>query len=80
GGLDPVGVACALGAALCWALYIVFGQRVGHLHGGRAVAIGMSVAALVVLPFGIATAGTLLLQPAMLGFGLAVAALSSALP
>lgn len=79
-GLDPVGVACALGAALCWALYIVFGQRVGHLHGGRAVALGMSVAALVVLPFGIAKAGTLLLQPAMLGFGLAVAALSSALP
>ncbi|KQP31779.1 hypothetical protein ASF49_10135 [Methylobacterium sp. Leaf104] len=78
--LDPIGVGCALGAALCWALYIVFGQRVGHLHGGRAVAIGMSVAALVVMPFGIAKAGALLLEPAMLGFGLAVAALSSALP
>ncbi|GJD74247.1 Threonine/homoserine exporter RhtA [Methylobacterium goesingense] len=80
GGLDPVGVACALGAALCWALYIVFGQRVGHLHGGRSVAIGMSVAALVVLPFGVASAGTALLDPATLAFGLAVAALSSALP
>ncbi|MGU3359411.1 EamA family transporter [Methylobacterium sp. M6A4_1b] len=79
-GLDPIGVGCALGAALCWALYIVFGQRVGHLHGGRAVAVGMSVAALVVMPFGIAKAGALLLEPAMLGFGLAVAALSSALP
>ena len=80
GGLDPVGVACALGAALCWALYIVFGQRVGHLHGGRSVAIGMSVAALVVLPFGIASAGAALLDPATLAFGLAIAALSSALP
>jgi inner membrane transporter RhtA len=80
GGLDPVGVACALGAALCWALYIVFGQRVGHLHGGRSVAIGMSVAALVVLPFGIASAGAALLKPATLAFGLAIAALSSALP
>jgi inner membrane transporter RhtA len=79
-GLDPVGVACALGAALCWALYIVFGQRVGHLHGGRAVAVGMSVAALVVMPFGIAKAGLQLLEPTLLGFGLAVAALSSALP
>jgi inner membrane transporter RhtA len=73
-------VACALGAALCWALYIVFGQRVGHLHGGRSVAIGMSVAALVVLPFGIASAGAALLKPATLAFGLAIAALSSALP
>ncbi|MBY0257843.1 DMT family transporter [Methylobacterium sp.] len=80
GGLDPVGVACALGAALCWALYIVFGQRVGHLHGGHSVAIGMSVAALVVLPFGIASAGAALLDPATLAFGLAIAALSSALP
>lgn len=79
-GLDPVGVACALGAAVCWALYIVFGQRVGHLHGGCAVAIGMSMAALVVMPFGIASAGVALLDPAILGFGLAVAALSSALP
>jgi inner membrane transporter RhtA len=79
-GLDPVGVACALGAALCWALYIVFGQRVGHLHGGRAVAVGMSVAALVVMPFGIASAGAALLDPAILAFGLGVAALSSALP
>ncbi|HEV7439459.1 MAG TPA: hypothetical protein VGN94_07505, partial [Methylobacterium sp.] len=23
--LDPTGLACVLGAALCWALYIVFG-------------------------------------------------------
>ncbi|WP_409564239.1 EamA family transporter [Methylobacterium sp. J-068] len=79
-GLDPVGVACALAAALCWALYIVCGQRVGHLHGGRAVALGMSVAAVVVLPFGIASAGAALLDPAILAFGLGVAALSSALP
>lgn len=79
-GLDPVGVACALGAALCWALYIVFGQRVGHLPGGPAVALGMSVAAVTVLPFGLAAAGTRLLDPAILGVGLGVAALSSALP
>ena len=79
-GLDPVGVVFALGAALCWALYIVFGQRVGHLHGGQAVALGMSVAALTVLPFGIAEAGWSLLDPSVLLFGLAVAILSSAVP
>lgn len=79
-GLDPTGVACALGAALCWALYIIFGQRVGHLPGGPAVALGMSVAALVVMPFGLAAGGTALLDPGILAVGLGVAALSSALP
>ncbi len=78
--LDPDGVACALGAALCWALYIVFGKRVAHLHGGQAVALGMSVAALVVVPFGVAEAGLTLLDPAILAYGLGIALLSSALP
>ncbi|MCJ2131120.1 EamA family transporter [Methylobacterium sp. E-045] len=79
-GLDPVGVACALGAALCWALYILVGQRAGHLPGGQAVALGMSVAALVILPFGIAQAGRALLSPSLIVAGLAVAILSSAIP
>ncbi|GJD39565.1 DMT family transporter [Methylobacterium bullatum] len=79
-GLDPVGVACALGAALCWALYILVGQRAGHLPGGQAVALGMSVAALVILPFGIAQAGMALLSPSLVVAGLAVAILSSAIP
>ncbi|MCC0808768.1 DMT family transporter [Methylobacterium sp. W2] len=79
-GLDPVGVACALGAALCWALYILVGQRAGHLPGGQAVALGMSVAALVILPFGIAQAGMALLSPSLVMAGLAVAILSSAIP
>lgn len=78
--LDPVGVAFAAAAAVFWALYIVTGQRTGHLHGGRSVAVGMAVAALVVAPFGVAAAGTALLSPAALGLGLVVAVVSSAIP
>src|SRR5688500_18155561 len=44
-GVDPLGVALAFGAGICWALYIVIGQRLSHLlPGGAAVSIGMLVA------------------------------------
>ncbi|MEH3117588.1 MAG: DMT family transporter [Methylorubrum populi] len=78
--LDPTGAALALGAGLCWAGYIVFGQRAGRAGGGRAVALGMTVAAAVVAPVGIADAGTGLLTPNTLATGLVIAVLSSALP
>lgn len=78
--LDPAGVAFALLAAACWAAYIVFGKRVGHLHTGHAVSLGLAVAALVVIPVGVAHAGGALLSPAVWAVGLGVAALSSAVP
>lgn len=80
GALDPVGVAYALGAALAWALYILFGQRAGRAHGGQAVSLGMATAALVVAPFGLVEAGAALFAPAVLASGLVVAVASSALP
>jgi inner membrane transporter RhtA len=78
--LDPTGVGFALGAAACWAAYIVFGKRVGHLHAGHSVALGLSVAALTVVPLGIWHAGSALLDPQILLFGLGGAAVSSAIP
>lgn len=78
--LDPVGVAYALGAALLWATYIVFGKRVGHLHAGQSVSLGLLVAAVVVVPVGVVHAGAALLSPTVLGVGLAVAVMSSAIP
>lgn len=78
--LDPLGVAYALAAAVCWALYIVFGQRVALRYGRDATPMGMLLATLVVLPVALAQAGTGLFRLEWLWPGLVVAALSSALP
>jgi len=80
GGIDPVGGLFALGAGAFWALYIVFGKRASVLGSARAAALGLTVAMLVVLPVGVATAGSRLLDIELLPRALAVAVLSSALP
>ncbi len=78
--LDPRGVAYALGAGLCWALYIVFGQKAGANHGAQTVALGAAIAAVVAVPWGVMASGMDLLAPALLPLGLGVAILSMALP
>lgn len=78
--LDPLGITYALAAGVCWALYIVFGQRVAKQYGAMATPMGMLAAALVVTPFGLYEAGSALLNPQWLVAGLAVAFLSSAVP
>jgi inner membrane transporter RhtA len=78
--LAPLGVAYALAAGLCWALYIVFGQKAGAAHGGQTVALGTLVGALVIVPIALAQSGTGLFSPALLPAALGVAVLSSALP
>ncbi|MDO5103346.1 MAG: DMT family transporter [Lautropia sp.] len=78
--LDPIGVLYATGAAICWGGYIIYGKRATHLHTGQTVAIGVSVAALLVMPVGLAHAGTTLFSPQVLLIGLGVALLSSAIP
>lgn len=80
GRLDPVGVAYAFGAAVCWALYIVFGKRVSTLAGGQALGWGMGIAALIAVPVGVAHVGAGLLAPSLMLSGAAIAVLSSVLP
>jgi inner membrane transporter RhtA len=78
--IDPTGTLFALGAGACWALYIVFGQKAGAAYGPQAVALGSIIAAVIVVPVGIAEAGATLLSAAALPYGLAIALLSTALP
>ncbi len=78
--VDPVGAACALGAGVCWAAYMLAGRRVGARLGRAATPWGMAVALLWALPFGTTSAAARLFDPAVLPTALAVAILSSALP
>lgn len=79
-GLDPVGVCFALGSALGWAMYIIFGKRTAHMPGTQVVALGMITAALIVVPIGVHDAGMALLTPSFMMLGLITAVMSSALP
>lgn len=80
-GLDVLGSVLALVAGGFWALYIVFTARVGSgLPGGGGLAVAMALAAVLVLPLGVAGGGSELMAPAVLGVGLLVALASSAIP
>ncbi|MFI6436720.1 EamA family transporter [Streptomyces sp. NPDC050759] len=81
GALNVAGVGLALGAGAMWAAYIVLNARAGarfpRLDG---LAVAMTVAALVSLPLGIGASGATLLEPGVLGLGLAIAVLGSGVP
>ena len=81
GDVDPVGALLALGAGACWAAYIFLGGRVSRrVPGGTAVATGMLIAAVAVLPISVATGGFAQLTAGRALAGLGVALLSSAIP
>jgi inner membrane transporter RhtA len=79
--LDLVGLALALGAAVCWAGYILIGKRLGEswpvLDG---LTLAMVLATVLMTPIGIASAGGALLDGSILGVGLAVGVLASVVP
>jgi inner membrane transporter RhtA len=81
GDLDLVGLLFALAAGACWGLYILVGAALGRrTTEGNGLAVGMAVAALVAVPFGVADSGVALIQPWVLAVGLGVALLSSVIP
>lgn len=78
---DLLGVVFAMSAAVFWACYILLSRRIGRSAGGQAgLALATALGAVVMLPIGILTAGSLLWHPSTLALGLAVGVLSSALP
>jgi inner membrane transporter RhtA len=81
GASDAVGILLALVAGGFWAAYILLNARVGRaFHGGDGLAIAMAIATLPLIPFGVADAGSRLLDPSWLAVGLGVALLSSVIP
>ena len=81
GGTDPLGVALALAAGVCWAAYILLGGRVSRIMpGGASVATGMLIASCVALPAAFATDGFARLTLPLFLAGVGVALLSSAIP
>jgi inner membrane transporter RhtA len=80
-GLAAEGVALALLAGGFWGAYIMLAASIGRGpagHGGLSAA--MIIAAVLLVPIGIADGGGGLLHPATLAIGLGVALLSSVLP
>jgi inner membrane transporter RhtA len=78
---DPIGLGLALAAGASWAAYIIFSGRTGarwaQLDG---LAVAMTIAAVVVAPVGLVTAGSALWTPDALWRGAAIALLSSVVP
>jgi inner membrane transporter RhtA len=80
-GIDALGVILALTAGSLWATYILINARVGKAFpGGTGLALAMCVASVAILPVGVASGGSHLLEPRSLALGAAVGMLSSAIP
>jgi inner membrane transporter RhtA len=76
-----VGLAFALLAAAAWAAYIILSRATGRRFPGTSgLTIAMLVAAIVMIPPGVAAGGTALLRPGILATGLGIGLLSSVIP
>jgi inner membrane transporter RhtA len=79
GPLPVTGVLLALGAGASMGAYLLLSRRAGTADPGT-LALAVTWAAAVSLPFGITASGADLLRPPVLAVGFAVAVLSAVLP
>ncbi|WP_333664945.1 EamA family transporter [Acinetobacter guillouiae] len=79
--LDPIGIAFALAAGACWALYIIAGQRPSGVSGNHTVCLGMFVGMLCLMPIALFSGMPLqVFESSSLIYFIALAILASALP
>lgn len=79
--LDPLGVVFILIAAGFWIMYIRMSARVGALiPGSSGLAMGLVVAAVLLIPVGIPAASTVAMDPQLLLLAAITAVLSSVIP
>ena len=81
GRIDGLGVLFVLVAGLCWGAYILASRAAGQAFAGvQGLALASGVAALVPLGPGLAEGSAEVLTPLVLGLGLLVGVMSSAIP
>jgi inner membrane transporter RhtA len=79
--VEPLGIVLAAVAGFFWACYILLLARLGRAFAGASgLAPAMALGALLIAPWGIISAGSHLRDPLLLGAGVGVGLLSSALP
>lgn len=79
--LDLVGIAFALAAGACWALYIVAGQRPSGISGNHTVCLGMFIGMLFLMPIALFLGmPASVFEPSSLMYFILLAVLASALP
>lgn len=79
--LDPLGVVFILIAAGFWAMYIRMSAKVGALiPGSSGLAMGLLVAAVLLIPVGVPTVATVAMDPQLLLLAAITAVLSSVIP
>ena len=81
GSVHAAGIALAAAAGFFWALYILLSVRVGQrFPGAGGLAPAMALGAVLMAPWGIYSAGHHLRDAQLVGAGVGVGLLSSALP
>ena len=80
-GIHPLGLILAAVAGVFWALYITLSVPIGRIFpGASGLAPAMVIGAILITPWGIASAGGNLRNPQLVGAAVGVGLLSSALP